>query len=166
MTQLDDNLTLTDGGNVVCTQCKTLLGNANDDPLANAIKRERPSRDAGPGVHADPKIFTTREIVLRQFFCPGCSTVLATEIVPRDEPSLRTAGRAQDVRNDMVSTIANVVCPPAHRAETLSATSTATAGNRSFPSCMCGAKSSIGDRHEKRRSVHRPKRYLARSNLS
>jgi hypothetical protein len=89
MTQLDDNLTLTYGGNVICTQCKTLLGNANNDPLANAVKRERPSRDAGPGVHADPKIFTTREIVLRQFFCPGCSTVLASEIVPRDEPSFR-----------------------------------------------------------------------------
>jgi hypothetical protein len=49
MTQLDDNLTLTDDGNVMCTQCKTLLGDAHKDPLANAVKRERPSRDAGPG---------------------------------------------------------------------------------------------------------------------
>jgi len=89
MAQLDDNLTLTDDGNVMCTQCKTLLGTAQKDPLANAVKRERPSRDAGPGVHADPKIFATREIVLRQFFCPGCRTVLATEFVPRDEPSFR-----------------------------------------------------------------------------
>lgn len=89
MIQLDDNLTLTDGGAVVCTHCKTLLGESSHDPLAHAVKRERPSRDAGPGVHADPKTFTTREIVLRQFFCPGCSTVLATEIVPRDEQSFR-----------------------------------------------------------------------------
>jgi len=89
MIQLDDNLTLTDDGAVVCTHCKTRLGETSHDPLANAVKRERPSRDAGPGIHADPKTFTAREIVLRQFFCPGCSTVLATEIVPRDEPSFR-----------------------------------------------------------------------------
>jgi hypothetical protein len=89
MIQLDDNLALTDGGAVVCTHCKTPLGKSSHEPLANAIRRERPARDAGPGVNADPKNFTTREIVLRQFFCPGCSTVLATEIVPRDEPSFR-----------------------------------------------------------------------------
>ncbi len=89
MIQLDDNLTLTDDGAVVCTHCKTRLGENSHDPLAYAVKRERPSRDAGPGVHADPKIFTAREIVLRQSFCPGCGTVLATEIVPRDEPSFR-----------------------------------------------------------------------------
>jgi acetone carboxylase gamma subunit len=89
MIQLDDNLTLTDDGAVVCAHCKTRIGNNSHDPLAHAVKRERPSRDAGPGIHADPKTFTPREIVLRQFFCPGCSTVLATEIVPRDKPSFR-----------------------------------------------------------------------------
>jgi hypothetical protein len=87
--QLDDNLTLTDSGTVICTHCSTVLGKANEEPLANAIRRDRPARTAGPGVRADPKNFTTREIVLRQFFCPGCSTVLTTEIVPSDEPSFR-----------------------------------------------------------------------------
>lgn len=89
MIQLDDNLTLTDDGTVVCAHCKTRIGENSHDPLAHAVKRERPSSDAGPGIHADPKTFTPREIVLRQSFCPGCSTVLATEIVPRDEPSFR-----------------------------------------------------------------------------
>ena len=84
--QLDDNLTLTDSGTVICTHCKTLLGKTSSEPLANAIKRERPARAAGPGVHADPKNFTTREIVLRQFFCPGCSTVLSD----RDRTKRRT----------------------------------------------------------------------------
>jgi Acetone carboxylase gamma subunit len=89
MMQLDDNLTLTDSGTVICTHCQAPLGKTSKEPLANAIRRERPARAAGPGVHADPKNFTTREIVLRQFFCPGCSTVLTTEIVPSDEPSFR-----------------------------------------------------------------------------
>jgi hypothetical protein len=87
--QLDDNLTLSDGGTVICTHCKTVLGKNSEEPLANAIRRDRPARAAGPGVHADPKSFTAREIVLRQCFCPGCSTVLTTEIVPSDEPSFR-----------------------------------------------------------------------------
>jgi N-methylhydantoinase B len=87
--QLDDNLTLTESGTVICVHCNTQLGKTSNEPLANAIRRERPAAAAGPGVHADPKNFTTREIVLRQFFCPGCSTVLATEIVPSDEPSFR-----------------------------------------------------------------------------
>jgi len=89
MIHLDDNLTLTDDGAVVCAHCKTQIGENSYEPLAHAVKRERPSRAAGPGVHADPKTFTSREIVLRQYFCPGCSTVLATEIVPQDEPSFR-----------------------------------------------------------------------------
>jgi hypothetical protein len=87
--QLDDNLILDDGGTVICAHCKAALGNMGDHPLANAVKRERPARAAGPGVHADPKYFTARDIVLRQSFCPNCSTLLATEIVPRDEPSFR-----------------------------------------------------------------------------
>lgn len=86
---VNDNLTLSGAGTVVCTHCKTQIGKSADAPLANAVSRERPSIDAGPGVHADPKIFTTREIVLRQYFCPGCGTVLATEIVPSDEPEFR-----------------------------------------------------------------------------
>jgi hypothetical protein len=39
------------------------LGVMRDDPLANAVRRERPARAAGPGVNADPKNFTDREIV-------------------------------------------------------------------------------------------------------
>lgn len=89
MVQVDDNLALTEAGAIICSHCKTTLGESTSDPLAKAVKRERPSRAAGPGIHADPKNFTDREIVLRQFFCPGCLTVLATEIVPRDEPSFR-----------------------------------------------------------------------------
>lgn len=91
MVQIDENLTLTEDGSIICTHCDTVLGNNAGEPFAKAVKREQPSPAAGPGIHADPSHFTDREIVLRQFFCPGCSTVLATEIVPRDEPSFRHA---------------------------------------------------------------------------
>ncbi len=86
---LDDNLRLKSNGAVVCAHCETELGRAQSGPLANAIHRERPSTDAGPGVHASPDLFTDRPIGLRQAFCPNCYAVLATEIVPTDEPEYR-----------------------------------------------------------------------------
>lgn len=95
MVQIDENLTLTSEGTVVCAHCGTVLGKSASDPFTNALKREQPSTAAGPGVHADPRHFTDREIVLRQLMCPGCGTALATEIVPRDEPSFRFSRIAQ-----------------------------------------------------------------------
>lgn len=86
---IDLNLTRTDTGAVVCRHCSAEVGPSTDRPLAGALRHERPSTEAGPGVHADPARFTDRRIVLRQAFCPGCLTVLATEIVPADEPNYR-----------------------------------------------------------------------------
>ena len=86
---IDDNLTLDADHQVHCRHCAALLGNADSAPLAHALKRERPAVEAGPGVHADPSLYTTSVIVLRQAFCPGCYAVLATEIVPQDDAEFR-----------------------------------------------------------------------------
>ncbi|MDT7589944.1 MAG: hypothetical protein QOE32_7494 [Pseudonocardiales bacterium] len=86
---LDLNLTVTATGSVACRHCAAQVGPSTADPLRHAVRNERPSRAAGPGVHADPALFTDREIVLRQAFCPGCLVLLRTEIVPADEPSYR-----------------------------------------------------------------------------
>ena len=86
---IDDNLEIDANGGVVCRHCRATIGDASSDPLAAAMHSERPAVDAGPGVHADPSHYTSREIVLRQAFCPGCYALLQTEIVPQDEPRLR-----------------------------------------------------------------------------
>lgn len=88
-TALDDNLVTEEDGTVGCRHCGTRLGESTRDPLAEAHINERPSLEAGPGVHVDPGTLTDRPIVIRQVFCPGCLTLLATEIVPGDEPSYR-----------------------------------------------------------------------------
>jgi hypothetical protein len=85
---IDLNLVRGAQGSIDCRHCGATTGTVAD-PLAHALRRERPSSDAGPGIHADPKIFTDSTIVLRQQFCSGCYTLLATEIVPQEETSYR-----------------------------------------------------------------------------
>jgi len=85
---IDMNLELDDARVARCRHCGTQVGTA-DDPFSRARRAERPSSDAGSGVHADPAIFSDRDVVLRQRFCPGCLTLLSTEIVPRDEEEVR-----------------------------------------------------------------------------
>ena len=82
----DDNVSLAaDGSHTVCSHCGETLGDPRDGPIARARHSERPSTAAGAGIHADPRHYTDREVVLRQSFCPSCLVLLATEIVPRDE---------------------------------------------------------------------------------
>jgi len=83
---IDDNIRVSpDGRATACAHCGETLGTPGDAPLAHALVREGPSRAAGPGIHADPRHFTDRPIVLRQAFCPKCLALLRTEIVPQDE---------------------------------------------------------------------------------
>lgn len=88
--QIDDNLEVSGTGDVTCRHCGAALGNASDNPLANALRREQPSTEASPGVHVAPAAFTDRTVVLRQAFCPSCLALLSTEIVPADEPEYRS----------------------------------------------------------------------------
>lgn len=87
---IDLNLETSGSGAVVCRHCGAAVGDSASQPMSHALRRERPSTEAGPGVHADPSLFVDRKVLLRQAFCPGCLVLLATEIVPGDEPSYRT----------------------------------------------------------------------------
>lgn len=86
---IDINLQTGADGTVVCRHCGTTVGDSVARPANRALRRDRPSTAAGPGVHADPSLFVDRDVVLRQAFCPGCLALLSTEIVPDGEPSYR-----------------------------------------------------------------------------
>jgi hypothetical protein len=88
--QIDDNLRVSDTGAVLCVHCAARVGDSVEVPLQHALRRDRPSSAAGAGVRADPARFTQRPIVLRQLFCPGCLSLLESEIVPADERSYRS----------------------------------------------------------------------------
>lgn len=88
--ELDDNL-VQSGNDLSCRHCGTRVAPATGEFLAEALWREQPSVAAGRSVvRAEPELFVDRTIVLRQAFCPGCLTLLLTEVVPQDEPRLRS----------------------------------------------------------------------------
>lgn len=81
---IDLNLETDAAAAVVCRHCGRRVGDSMTDPMTHALRRERPSTDA------DPALFVNRKVELWQAFCPGCLTLLCTEITPADEPSYRT----------------------------------------------------------------------------
>ena len=89
MTFIDDNLEAV-GEDVICRHCATPLG-TRVEPLRLARVTEVEPRQAGPGVRADASNYASRSIVLRRAFCPECLTQLKAEIVPADEPTLRSS---------------------------------------------------------------------------
>jgi len=87
--KIDLNLETDKAAAVVCRHCGARVGDSVADPMNHALRNQRPSTAAGPGVHADPSLFVDRKVLLRQAFCPGCLALLSTEIVPEGEPSYR-----------------------------------------------------------------------------
>jgi N-methylhydantoinase B len=71
-----------------CARCEHDLGPVSDNYKLHALMREAPLQDAGPLV-GDPKRFIDDEMVFRQYFCPGCVTLLENEINRAAEPPLR-----------------------------------------------------------------------------
>ncbi|UOR01513.1 hypothetical protein MUN77_15510 [Leucobacter allii] len=86
--QIDVNLELGADRTASCRPCSAILGTA-ERSFAEAVRRGRDSRDAGPGVHADPANFSDREVALRQRFCLGCLTLRSTEILRCGEDEVR-----------------------------------------------------------------------------
>jgi N-methylhydantoinase B len=71
-----------------CARCEHDLGPATDNYKLSTLMREAPLQEAGPLI-GDPKRFIDDDIVFRQYFCPGCLTLLENEINRASEPPLR-----------------------------------------------------------------------------
>jgi hypothetical protein len=88
---LDDNLTTRDFL-VVCRHCETVIGTNGPTGayLSNATIRERTTDVLGPAtIRSTPDHFIDQEVKVRQSFCPGCKTLLSTEVVLADEQFAR-----------------------------------------------------------------------------
>jgi len=70
---------------IVC-RCGHVLGPAVENYKRHALLREGPVQAAGPWV--DPFHIGGDRFVCREYFCPGCVTLLDVEIAQRDEPIL------------------------------------------------------------------------------
>ncbi len=77
--RLDDNLYVADES-VHCRRCDTRVGTL-DFWLRNAQVAERPAQEGASLVSSAPELFVDAPVVQRQASCPGCSTVLLTEVI-------------------------------------------------------------------------------------
>ena len=78
--QLDHHLEIDDDGRIVCRKCRHELGGVEENFKDHAVCKVRPIQDANPLI-VDPSTFIDDEVVFRQYFCPGCATLLENEVI-------------------------------------------------------------------------------------
>lgn len=82
---LSEYVGVTNSGGTVCTKCGTELSSGTQDFKSGAVMRTVDMLKAGL-VWVPPGQFVDDELVLRQFCCPGCGTLLETELSLAREP--------------------------------------------------------------------------------
>jgi acetone carboxylase gamma subunit len=84
MTAINETLRI-EGGAIHC-RCGQQLGPATENYKLQTVVREGPVQNAGPWV--DPHQLGKDLFVCREYFCPGCATLLDVEIALHGEPIL------------------------------------------------------------------------------
>ena len=88
MTSINESLRIEGTGadaSIHC-RCGQRIGPAAENYKLHVLMREGPVQNAGPWV--DPHRLGGDRFVCREFFCPGCATLLDVEIAQRGEPLL------------------------------------------------------------------------------
>jgi acetone carboxylase gamma subunit len=88
MTSINESLRIEGRGTDAAIHCRCghRIGPASENYKLHALMREGPVQNAGPWV--DPHGLGGDRFVCREFFCPGCATLLDVEIAQRGEPIL------------------------------------------------------------------------------
>jgi N-methylhydantoinase B len=81
MRQLDVHMAVDDDrGAIVCRNCEETICDADENYKLHALCDRKPLTEAGPLVN-DPSEYVDEEVEFRQFYCPGCGTLLENEVV-------------------------------------------------------------------------------------
>ncbi len=78
--RIDHHLELSNDGVVSCRICGTELASGGGNFKDGAIMKVRSIQSANPLI-VPPETFIDPEVVFRQFYCPGCATLLENEVV-------------------------------------------------------------------------------------
>jgi N-methylhydantoinase B len=76
------------GDQWACADCRTAVAPASENYKLFAAVRENNPHELDPALYADPAVFCDDEIRLREFFCPGCGSLLSVEIAKPGDPPL------------------------------------------------------------------------------
>jgi N-methylhydantoinase B len=68
---------------IVCRNCDERLCEAGENYKLHSLARTMPLEEAGPHVN-DPAEYVDDEMEFRQFYCPGCGTLLENEVILSD----------------------------------------------------------------------------------
>lgn len=83
MREMDHHLAV-DAGRVVCRSCVEDGCTADKSYKLHALYDCKPLTEAGPLVN-DPSEYVDDEMEVRQFYCPGCGTLLENEVIEADQ---------------------------------------------------------------------------------
>jgi N-methylhydantoinase B len=78
--QLDHHLEINEAGRLACRRCGHELCDGAENFKEHVPFKVRPIQEANPLI-TDPKTFVDDEVVFRQYFCPGCATLLENEVI-------------------------------------------------------------------------------------
>ena len=70
-----------DGAELHCAGCGHSFGPATDDPKLGAVVATRALSEI-----SELNRFTTDELVLREFYCPGCGVMIAANVQRPSDP--------------------------------------------------------------------------------
>jgi N-methylhydantoinase B len=83
--QIDHHLEINDANRLACSRCGRELCDAADNFKEHVPCKVRPIEEANPLI-VDPKTFIDDEVQFRQYFCPGCATLLENEVILASSP--------------------------------------------------------------------------------
>lgn len=84
MKRLDAHLAVDpDDRTIVCRNCETVLCDADENYKLHVPVERKPLAEAGPKVN-DPAEYVDDEMEFRQYYCPGCATLLENEVILAD----------------------------------------------------------------------------------
>jgi len=67
-------------GRVVCRSCDEAICGAEENYKVHALCETKPLTEVGPLLN-DPPEYVDDEREFRQFYCPGCATLLENEVI-------------------------------------------------------------------------------------
>lgn len=82
MKRIDLHLGIEDGG-VVCRECGEDICAADENYKLHVLCDRKSLIEAGPLVN-DPVQYVDEEMEFRQYYCPGCATLLENEVIEAD----------------------------------------------------------------------------------
>ena len=83
MKRLSEQLAVADG-EIVCRGCTQAICEAGENYKLHALCDRKPLADAGEKVN-DPERYVDAEMEFRQFYCPGCGSLLGNEVSKADD---------------------------------------------------------------------------------